>query len=420
MPAPAVSDTAAATTSEKITFTGSQGEPLAARLDRPAGPVRAYALFAHCFTCSKDIFAAARIAGALAERGIAVLRFDFTGLGMSGGDFANTNFSSNVADLIAAADFLRENYEAPEILVGHSLGGAAVLAAAGEVPEAVAVATVGAPADAEHVKHNFGDKLGTIEQDGEAQVTLAGRPFRIKKQFLYDIAGHTLDDKIAAMKKALIVFHSPVDAQVDIENAGRIFLAAKHPKSFISLDNADHLLSRREDAVYVAEVLSAWASRYIEEPEAVAKAGDRPEGEVLVEETRAGKFQQRVQMGNHTYLADEPKKIGGMDTGPTPYDYLLAGLGACSSMTMRMYAERKEIPVRRISVRLKHERIHAEDCENCAEGRTGMIDLISRDISIDGDLTEDQRGKLLEIADKCPVHRTIKSDPEIVSRLAES
>ena len=419
MPSPAVSDAVASTTSQKVTFTGSQGEPLAARLDRPEGPVRAYALFAHCFTCSKDIFAAARIAGALAERGIAVLRFDFTGLGMSGGDFANTNFSSNVADLIAAADFLRENYEAPEILVGHSLGGAAVLAAAGDVPEAVAVATVGAPADAEHVKHNFGDKLGAIEQDGEAEVTLAGRPFRIKKQFLDDIAGHTLDDKIAAMKKALIVFHSSVDAQVDIENAGRIFLAAKHPKSFISLDKADHLLSRREDAVYVAEVLSAWASRYIEEPEVAAKIGDRSEGEVLVEETRAGRFQQRVRMGNHIYLADEPEKIGGMDTGPTPYDYLLAGLGACSSMTMRMYAERKEIPVRQIAVRLKHERVHADDCESCAEGRTGMIDLISRDIRIDGDLTDDQRGKLLEIADKCPVHRTIKSDPEIVSRLAD-
>lgn len=249
--------------SEKVSFTGAQGDTLAARLERPAGPVRAYAVFAHCFTCSKDIYAASRIAASLAERGIAVLRFDFTGLGMSEGEFANTNFSSNVADLLQAADFLRREYEAPAILIGHSLGGAAVLAAAGEVPEAKAVATIGAPADAVHVVENFKADLSTIEQSGMAVVTLAGRQFTIRKQFLDDVRGQKLLHRVEALRRALLVFHAPRDLTVGIENAAQIFQAAKHPKSFISLDDADHLLSRQADAVYVADVLSAWASRYI-------------------------------------------------------------------------------------------------------------------------------------------------------------
>ena len=405
----------------KIEFPGSQGASLAALLERPAGPVRAYALFAHCFTCSKDIFAAARIAGALAERGFAVLRFDFTGLGVSGGDFANTNFSSNVADLIAAADFLRETYEAPELLIGHSLGGAAVLAAASAVPETVAVATIAAPADAEHVKIHFSNHLAEIEAQGEAEVTLGGRPFRIKKQFLDDIASVRLEEKIAHLKKALLIFHAPGDPLVGIDNASRIFLAAKHPKSFISLDGADHLLSRREDAVYVADVLSAWAARYIAEPEVrLAPPPAAPEkGVVNVEETGMGKFQQHIQMGRHSALADEPESFGGTDTGPTPYDYLLAGLGACTSMTLRLYADRKNIPAARFAVRLKHDRIHAEDCETCAQDRTGQVEIISREIRIDGDVSEEQRRKLLEIADKCPVHRTLEADIEIVTHLTD-
>lgn len=407
--------------SVKIDFPGSQDAQLAALLERPAGPVRAYALFAHCFTCSKDIFAAARIAGALAEQGFAVLRFDFTGLGVSGGDFANTNFSSNVADLVAAADFLRENYEAPELLIGHSLGGAAVLAAADAVPEAVAVATIAAPADAEHVKHNFSSHLAEIEARGEAEVTLGGRPFRIKKQFLDDIAAVRLEDKIAHLKKALLVFHAPGDPLVGIDNAARIFQAAKHPKSFVSLEGADHLLSRREDAVYVADVLSAWAARYIAEPEIrpVSPPAGLEKGVVSVEETGAGKFQQHIQMGHHSALADEPESFGGTDTGPTPYDYLLAGLGACTSMTMRLYARRKNIPVTRFAVRLKHDRIHADDCETCAQDRTGQIEIISREIRIDGDVSEEQRRKLLEIADKCPVHRTLDSDIEMTTHLTD-
>lgn len=401
--------------SEKITFTGSQGDTLAARLDRPIGPVRAYALFAHCFTCSKDIFAASRIAGALAERGIAVLRFDFTGLGMSEGDFANTNFSSNVADLVAAADFLREEYEAPRILIGHSLGGAAVLAAAGRVPDALAVATIAAPSNAQHVADSFGDNIGKIEQDGEAEVQLAGRPFKIKKQFLDDIAGHTLTDQITNLKKALIVFHGPRDQQVSVENAADIFQAAKHPKSFVSLDDADHLLSRRADAIYVADVLSAWASRYLPAEETGRVAP--PDGKVLVEETGAGKFQQRVYSGAHTYLADEPRKFGGDDTGPGPYDFLLAGLGACTSMTMRLYATHKGLQVSKFKVTLAHEKVHADDCEECAAEGTGKIDVITREIEIEGDLSEEERAKLLQIADKCPVHRTLEGHIEVLTHL---
>ena len=259
-----------AVTSEKVTFPGSMGEMLAGRLDRGSDAPRAFALFAHCFTCTKDIFAAARIATALAEKDIAVLRFDFTGLGASEGDFANTNFTSNVEDLIRAADFLRQRHGAPAILVGHSLGGAAVLAAAEKVPEAVAVATVGAPATAEHVAHQFGDRLQMIEEKGEAKVLLAGRPFRIRKQFLDDIAEQHVSKRIAAMGKALLVFHSPADKTVRIDNAAQIFRVARHPKSFISLDDADHLLSRRKDAIYVADVLSAWAQRYLPRPRAGA------------------------------------------------------------------------------------------------------------------------------------------------------
>jgi putative redox protein len=404
--------------SEKITFTGALGEALAARLDAPAGEVRAYALFAHCFTCSKDIFAATRIAAALAERGIAVLRFDFTGLGASGGDFANTNFSSNVGDLIAAADWLRANRQAPTLLVGHSLGGAAVLAAAPEIAEARAVATIGAPADPEHVAHNFAPARAEIEAAGEAEVTLAGRQFRIKKQFLEDIAATKLEAAIGGLRKALLVFHGPRDEIVGIDNASKIFLAAKHPKSFISLDDADHLLTRRADAVYVAEVLAAWASRYLGD-EAGAKEGAAEvaeHGQVLVEETRQGKFTNQVSAGPHTIVMDEPKSVGGLDSGMNPYDLLLAALGGCTSMTLRMYADRKKLPLDKVAVRLTHQKIHARDCAEC-ETTEGKVDLIDRELEITGDLDDDQRQRLLEIADMCPVHRTLESENRIVTTL---
>ncbi|PKQ01318.1 MAG: osmotically inducible protein C, partial [Alphaproteobacteria bacterium HGW-Alphaproteobacteria-12] len=288
--------------SKKISFTGAQGHELAALLDLPAGPVRAYAVFAHCFTCSKDVFAASRISGALAELGIGVLRFDFTGLGMSGGEFANTNFSSNIADLLCAVDFMRKNLEAPKILIGHSLGGAAILAAASEVPEARAVATIGAPADARHVTRGFQADLTRIEQNGEAQVELGGRRFQIRKQFIDDLDEHDLGRRIADLRKPLLIFHAPRDEVVGIENAGKIFDAAKHPKSFVSLDNADHLLTQRRDALYVAEVLTAWAGRYIGREE--AERDEEPGDAVTVSETGLGKFQQRVTVGPHRLTAD--------------------------------------------------------------------------------------------------------------------
>lgn len=406
---------------QRIEFTGSLGGQLAGRLEMPRGTPRAYALFAHCFTCSKDIFAATRIAARLCDHGIAVLRFDFTGLGHSDGDFANTDFSSNVADLVKAADYLRENFEAPAILVGHSLGGAAVLAAAGEVPEAKAVATIGAPADAAHVAENFGAKIDEIEADGEAEVELAGRPFRIRKAFLDDIRSQEITPRIANLKKALIVFHGPRDATVGIENAEKIFVAARHPKSFVSLDDADHLLSRRADAVYVADVLSSWATRYLGEETIDEQALVKPDPErVTVVETRNGKFQSQVIAGQHLLLADEPESVGGMDTGPTPYQYLNAALGTCTAMTMRLYAEHKSIPMERVAVRVGHDRIHVDDCEECAatDGTTrGMVDLIEREIEISGAIDDEQRAKLMEIADKCPVHRTLEN--KIVIRTSQ-
>jgi putative redox protein len=403
--------------SEKITFPGSHDESLAARLDRPDGDVRAYALFAHCFTCSKDTLAAARIAEALVANEYAVLRFDFTGLGGSGGDFANTDFSSNVGDLLKAADFLREQYQPPSLLVGHSLGGAAVLAAAAEIPEARAVATIGAPAEPAHVANHLAAARPEIEAKGVAEVTIAGRSFRIRKEFLDDIEGQKLDKAIAGLGKALLVFHAPRDEIVGIENAERIFKAAKHPKSFISLDDADHMLSRKTDAHWVAGVLASWAARFIDMDEAKASHTALGEGEVIVEETGAGRFAQRVAAGRHELKADEPESVGGDDSGPGPYDYLLAALGACTSMTIRMYAERKEWPLERVSVRLRHKKIHAEDCAEC-ETHEGRVDWIDRDITLSGPLDQTQKDRLLEIADKCPVHKTLHTETVVASRIA--
>ncbi|PIW27283.1 MAG: osmotically inducible protein C [Rhodospirillales bacterium CG15_BIG_FIL_POST_REV_8_21_14_020_66_15] len=408
------------TTSEKISFPGALGETLAARLDRPDGPPRAYALWAHCFSCTKDVFAASRVARALTESGIAVLRFDFTGLGASEGDFANTNFSSNVGDLIAAADYMRAHLQAPAMLLGHSLGGAAVLAAAANVPEAKAVITIGAPADPAHVAHHFRDSLEEIEANGEAEVLLVGRPFRVKRQFLDDIQAQKLEQAIGGLGRALLIFHSPVDAIVGIENAAAIYRAARHPKSFVSLDDADHLLSKKEDAEYVAGVIAAWAKRYVCLDGAAAKppvAPDAAPGTVVVEETGEGKFQNAVSVGGrHLLLADEPEAMGGTDTGPGPYDFLLTALGACTAMTVRMYAEMKDIPLTKVRVILRHDKIHAEDCQTC-ETKKGKLDRIVRDLHFEGDLSDEQKTRLMEIADKCPVHRTLHSEIVEESRL---
>jgi len=398
---------------ERFDFPNARGETLAALLQRPAGPPAAFALFAHCFTCGKDNLAAKRIAEALAERGIAVLRFDFTGLGASEGEFANTHFSSNVADLVAAADHLRRTERAPALLVGHSLGGAAVLAAAAEIPEAKAVATIAAPSDPGHVTGLFKDQVADIRAQGEGEVVLAGRPFRIRREFLDDVAEQTLIERVANLHRALLIMHSPTDDTVGIDNATRIFLAAKHPKSFVSLADADHLLTDRRDALYAAHVIAAWAERYVE---AASQAAAQEPRAVVVTETRESKFQQEVAIGPHHFLADEPVAAGGGDSGPSPYDLLLAGLGTCTAMTLRLYADQKQLPLARVSVSLTHEKIHAVDCANC-ETKEGKIDRIDRTITLDGDLTDAQRARLLEIADKCPVHRTLTSEIEIRTAL---
>ena len=402
---------------EKFQFEGEGGHQLAAALDLPDGAPSAYGLFAHCFTCGKDVLAAKRIATALAAKGIATLRFDFTGLGSSEGDFANSTFSSNVADLVRAANHLRETRQAPAILIGHSLGGAAILAAAGQIAEARAVVTIAAPSDPAHVTGLFRDHVDTIREQGLAQVSLAGRPFTIKRAFLDDVAENPLMEKIAHLHKALLIMHSPTDDTVGIDNATRIFVTAKHPKSFVSLSGADHLLSNRRDSAYVADMIAAWATRYVDLAEPVAEAVDQPR-QVVVRETRNSKFQNTVSIGPHYLLADEPHSAGGDDTGPGPYDFLLAGLGACKSMTMRLYAERKSFPLERATVTLNHSKIHAKDCAEC-ETKEGLLDQIDVSIGREGPLDADQRKRILEIADKCPVHRTLTSEIRIMTRAAD-
>jgi putative redox protein len=403
------------TLAQRVEFTGSGGDTLSARLDLPPGRLQACAVFAHCFTCSKDIFASQRIASELAARGIGVLRFDFTGLGASGGEFANTNFSSNVEDIRRAAAHLAAHVSPAEILIGHSLGGAAVLAVAAELPEVKAVATIGAPADADHVLENFHADVSRIESEGEADVTLAGRPFTIRKQFLDDIRGQHLAEKIARLHKPLLVLHAPTDSTVGIENARRIFDAAKHPKSFVSLDGADHLLTRRDDAVFVAEMISAWATRYLPSSREATTLSSTPG--VRVRATGQGRFQHVVQVGRHRLLADEPESFGGLDSGLSPYDLLAAALGACTSMTVRLYAERKKWSLPPFTVDIAHTKVHAVDCEGCAEGGSGKIDQFSRIITVEQPLSEAQKAKILEIADKCPVHRTLEARSAVTTRI---
>lgn len=406
----------------RFDFPNGRGETLSGVLDMPEGAPRAFALYAHCFTCGKDALAAVRIARALSARGIAVLRFDFTGVGGSGGDFADTNFSTNVEDLAAASAALAERHAVPSLLIGHSLGGAAAIAAAHALANIRAVATIAAPCDPSHVRKLFGERLAVIERDGEAEVVLEGRRFTFRRQFFEDLARQPMEDHVAHLGKALLVMHAPLDTTVGIENATAIFSRAKHPKSFVSLDHANHLLTDRRDAAYAAEVIAAWADRYLDAgptaPAAQAQGADElPEGVVRVRETGAGRFQQEVRTGKHRLLADEPVSNGGLDTGPDPYGYLLSALGACTSMTIRMYAERKKIPLTRTTVDLRHSRIYAADCADC-DTTEGMVDHIDRVIRLEGDLTEEQRAKLLEIADKCPVHRTLTSEIHIKTALA--
>lgn len=404
--------------STRVEFTGALGETLAARLELPNGRPRAHALFAHCFSCSKDILAASRIARRLTDAGIAVLRFDFTGLGQSGGDFANTNFSSNIQDLLAAAAFMAETHCAPDLLIGHSLGGAAVIAAAGQLDSVRAVATIGAPADADHVVDQFADKVDEITREGRAEVDLSGRPFTIKKQFLDDIAGRALEDAVEALRRPLLILHSPTDQIVGVENASRLFRAAKHPKSFVSLDDADHLLRAESDALYAADVIASWAARYALGPAPQAPRADAA-GAVVVRETGRGRYENHVVDGDHVMLADEPASVGGGDAGPSPYGYLNAALGACTAMTLRMYADRKDLPLDRVTVSTGHKKGHADDCADCVDGQERHVDIFERSITLEGDLDADQRKRLMEIADKCPVHRTLHSPVVVRTRLED-
>jgi len=399
-----------------VSFPNVNGQLLAGRLDFPAnGRPRAYALYAHCFTCGKDVRSAVNIGRALAREGIATLRFDFTGLGESQGDFADTTFSGNVADLKAAAEFMAKNHEAPKILVGHSLGGTAVLEAAADIPSSVAVATIGAPSNPEHVARLLGPARETIETEGEAEVTLVGRKFRFKKAFLDDLTMHPLRTNLRALRKALLVFHSPADKTVDISNAGEIFGAALHPKSFISLNEADHLLSRETDSEYVGLILGAWASKYLGELGMQPLSSPASGGETVVR-INEEHYRCDVYVGPHHLTADEPRDAGGTDAGPDPYGLLTAALGACTAITLRMYADRKQLPLKGVAVRLTHNKAYAEDAAECADGKQVKMDHFERELSFEGDLSEEQRKSLLAIADKCPVHNTLQSKSKIITR----
>lgn len=401
-----------------VKFDNGTGQTLTGLIDAPEKKPLAYALFAHCFTCTKNIKAATNISKALAGAGIATLRFDFTGLGQSEGEFAETSFSSNVGDLIAAADFLAKEFQAPAILVGHSLGGTAVLQAAPRIESVRAVATIGAPARPAHVAKLFAGAADAIERDGEAEVHLAGRPFRIRKSFLDDLDAHSLPDSVASLRKALLIFHSPVDETVEIENASELYRHALHPKSFISLDKSDHLLSRSEDSRYVGRVLAGWAEKYFDagpiQPasELSAAAGD------VVALTPVDGFRTDINANGHRLVADEPVSVpGGTDEGPSPYDLLSAALASCTTMTLKMYAAHKKLPVSDFTVTVRHGKIHAEDCEHC-ETKSGRIDRFERVLAFTGELTEEQRERLLYIADRCPVHRTLHGEVDVVTRLA--
>ncbi len=402
---------------EEFIFPGSQGR-LSGRLVTPGYPVDQSVVFAHCFTCSKDIPAAKRITAKLAARGLAVLSFDFTGLGHSDGEFENTSFRSNVDDLRLAAEELQRRVAPPSLLVGHSLGGAAVIAVAPHIPSVKAVATIGAPFEPAHIKHLFSESLDDISASGKAEVTLGGRPFTITQDFLDDIDSSRLIPALAKLDAALLVLHSPVDAIVDVSNAAEIFQHAKHPKSFISLDGADHLMRGVADADYAAGVIAAWAGRYLPVAD-TGKSEKSPDGDVLVAEVDPAGFAQDILIARtHQLRADEPADIGGTNTGPTPYQLLQAGLGACTTMTIRMYAGRKNIPLEHVSVTVTHDKRHLKECERCEAG-PHAVDHFTRSIALTGDLSPEQKTSLLNIAEKCPVHKTLEASSHIETTLSE-
>ena len=393
----------------KVNFKNKDGFKMSGRMDLPADkePL-AYALFAHCFTCTKNLKAIAHICRSLTDRGLAVLRFDFTGLGDSQGDFSETNFSSNIEDLIVAANFMKEEFEPPGVLIGHSLGGAAVLHAGSRIASAKAIVTIGAPSDPAHLKKSFRDSQQILEKEGQAKIAIGGKSLTVKKQFLDDLEKVQMQKAIRDLKKPLLILHSPIDEIVDSENAAIIFKAAFHPKSFISLDKADHLLTNEADAIYAGSVIAAWAEKYLDIIEKRKWIKDPRDNRVLA---RIGQTLYRTDIlaNGHHLVADEPRSVGGNNLGPTPYDLLVSGLGACTCMTLRMYADRKKWPVESISIKLNHQKIHANECRGC-ETQSGKLDRIDLEIDIKGEINQEQKKRMLEIAEKCPVHRTLHSE----------
>ena len=400
----------------KVSFKNKNQELLAGRLELPKNrQPHNFALFAHCFTCNKNLNAVRNIGRALTDAGFGVLRFDFTGLGESDGDFENTNFSGNVDDLIVAATFLKENYMAPTLLIGHSLGGAAVIFAAAQIPSVKAVAVINSPSNPSHIMHLLKSSAGEIIQNGKAVVNLAGRDFTIKKQFLDDLKDKPLTEVVSDFGKALLILHSPQDTTVGIKNAEEIFKAARHPKSFVSLDGADHLLSKKADSQYVGNVIAGWASRYVDIP---AEEELLSAKEVVASLDSEDKFTTNLKLGDHYFIADEPTDFGGNNFGPSPYQYLSAGLAACTAMTIQMYARRKKWEVLNVTVHINHNKDYALDCENC-ENDSAKIDTFTREITLEGSLSAEQKKRLLEIADKCPVHKTLHSVTQIMTKLIE-
>jgi putative redox protein len=401
---------------QKVTFQNKEGQSLVGRLELPIDQrPHNYAIFAHCFTCNKNLSAVKNIGKALTARGFGVLRFDFTGLGESDGDFEDTNFSGNVADLIAAADYLNENYKAPSLLIGHSLGGAAVIFAATEITSVKAIATIGAPSNPNHVQHLFKSGLEEIEASGKAIVNLSGRDFTIKKQFIDDLESKSLPDTAKNLRKAILVMHSPQDDTVGIKNAEEIYIAARHPKSFVSLDGADHLLMNKKDSIYAGEVIAGWARRYVEIPEDINL---KSKHQVVASLDSEDSFTTAMKVGNHYLTADEPISFGGNDFGPSPYELVSAGLSACTAMTVQMYVKRKGWPLKNIEVHTSYSKTHAQDCEDC-ESDIAKIDTFRREIRLTGNLDEKQIARVLQIADKCPVHKTLHNEVQILTTLID-
>ena len=401
---------------QKMTFKNKEGDTLAGRLELPADRnPHNFALFAHCFTCGKNLSAIKHISRALTANGFGVLRFDFTGLGESEGDFAESNFSGNIEDLVAAAEFLKEHHKSPTLLIGHSLGGAAALYAAPNIPSIKAVATIAAPSNPTHVKRLLKGSLEDIEQLGAAIVKLGEREFTIKKQFLDDLDKTPLSEVLQTLNKSILIMHSPQDNLVGIKNAEEIYKAGRHPKSFISLDGADHLLTDQNDSRYVGQVIAQWANRYIDiENEKLPDTHHQ----VVASLGASDGFTTRMKVGNHYQTADEPIKVGGNDFGPSPYELVSAGLAACTAMTLHMYAKRKKWPLANVEVHTSHSKIHSEDCEDC-ESPTAKLDTFERELKLTGDLDESQKNRLLEIADKCPVHRTLHATVRVNTKLIE-